>query len=116
MDINTEETMTELEALDYQCSSLFDMLLEFEKIFCTHALDVVGLTDEQAEKLANFGKSTDGVGVAYRELLKQVKHERIIRKLSAVCDAVDAANPNRPEMMPISEVYSEYAKMNPGKS
>lgn len=116
MDPSTEETSTEVEELDYKCSALFDMLLEFEKTFCAHALDIVGLTDDEAEKLANFGKSTDGVGVAYRELLKQVKYVRIIRKLSAVCDAVEAVNPNRSEMMRISEVYSEYAKMNPGKS
>lgn len=116
MDLNTEETLIEIEELDSRCSALLDMVLAFEKTFCAHALDVIGLTDEEAERLANFGKCTDGVGVVYRELLKQVKYERMIRQLGIMCEAIDAVNPNRPEIMPISEVYSEYAKMNTGKS
>jgi hypothetical protein len=102
------------DELDDRCGPLFDMLIEFERRFVAHAIDIAELSDEEAEREAANMDGDYDLGRAFAALLRRVKHERIARELGHRCAAVWAANGTPEGGMSIPEIHAEYAKLNKG--
>jgi hypothetical protein len=100
------------EELDFRCSPLFVLCDDFQKVFCDYALDVLGLSDEDADRLADvFGNGRDS---PYPALLRSVKTARMLRKFAAKMQAVAAANPDLPSLMSFPDLQRAYDDLSKG--
>lgn len=107
------------EELDERCESLFDLVLEFDKRFAAHAIDIAELSDEDAEREAvNMTKDgrNDCIGLVFATLLRRVKHERNLRAVSHMVSAVWAVNGTPEGGMGYPEIRAEYEKLQKGEA
>lgn len=85
---------------------LFDMTLRFEKAFARKAIDVIGLSDEDAEAAADMFKdeAPSGLGSLFAYLLRHVRFERLLRGMAAQFEAVRGEE----EMLTLAEIAERY--------
>jgi hypothetical protein len=107
-DNEDDSDLTYEEILDGRCAPLFDMVERFSEEFCAHALDVIGLSDEDADRLAELiGHDRTH---PYASLLRSIKTVRMFRQFAAKMAAVDACN-SIPGLISFVDLQEEFDKL-----
>lgn len=100
-----------------QMNPLFDMFLRFEQAFTRRAIDILDISDDDAEKVANehLAASPHGMGAAFAYFLGQIKNERLLRKLHFALTAVWESEGEK-KSMSYNEIYEKFEKLPKGNA
>ena len=100
-----------------QINPLFDRFLRFEHAFTRRAIDVLDISDEDAEAVAEAHSTGNpgGAGPVFAYFLRQIKTERQMRRLQFAMTAVWESEGEK-KSMSFQEIYEKFDKLPKGNA
>lgn len=106
--------------LEELCGPLFDLFLRFERAFTRLALDRYDVTDADAEAFAVIMSASGAdTGAAFAYLMRQIKTERVLRRVAFEAQAVFESRRStglKEELVSLNDLSEEFRKLQGGST